>query len=146
MANSPVLLTDLKAGHCTSAVEVCLLRFWEEARYGKRQANGDDDWTNHYPPEYLNSLEFSGLPNHRLCLKVGAPMMLLRNLNQDKSLCSGTRMVVTLLGNRIVKAKIMAGTDIGEEVLIPRIQLIPTTPSIPSLSVDDNSRSDCATP
>lgn len=40
MANSPVLLTDLKAGHCTSAVEVRLLRFWEEARYGKRRANG----------------------------------------------------------------------------------------------------------
>ena len=72
--------------------------------------------------------------------------MLLCNLNQDKSLCNGTRMVVTLLGNRIVKAKIMTGTDIGEEVLIPRIQLIPTTSSIPSLSVDDNSRSDCATP
>ncbi|CAN6898933.1 unnamed protein product, partial [Brassica oleracea var. botrytis] len=29
-----------KAGHCTSAVEVRLLRFWEEARYGKRRANG----------------------------------------------------------------------------------------------------------
>ena len=73
-------------------------------------------------------------------------MMLLCNLNQDKSLCNGTRMVVTLLENRFVKAKIMTGTGIGEEVLIPRIQLIPTTPSIPSLSVDDNSRSDCATP
>lgn len=40
MANSPVLLTDLKAGHCTSAIEVRLLWFWEEARYGKRRANG----------------------------------------------------------------------------------------------------------
>ncbi|CAN6867765.1 unnamed protein product [Brassica oleracea var. botrytis] len=90
------------------------------------EATPDDDWTTHYPPEYLNSLEFSGLPNHRLCLKVGAPMMMLRNLNQDQGLCNGTRMVVTRLGNRVVKARIMTGTDVGEEVLIPRIQLSPT--------------------
>nr|VDD42957.1 unnamed protein product [Brassica oleracea] len=90
------------------------------------EATPDDDWTTHYPPAYLNSLEFSGLPNHRLCLKVGAPVMMLRNLNQDQGLCNGTRMVVTRLGNRVVKARIMTGTDVGEEVLIPRIQLSPT--------------------
>ncbi|CAN7011781.1 unnamed protein product [Brassica oleracea var. botrytis] len=90
------------------------------------EATPDDDWTTHYPPEYLNSLEFLGLPNHRLCLKVGAPVMMLRNLNQDQGLCNGTRMVVTRLGNRVVKARIMTGTDVGEEVLIPRIQLSPT--------------------
>ncbi|RIA04389.1 hypothetical protein BRARA_K01375, partial [Brassica rapa] len=77
------------------------------------EATPDDDWTTHYPSEYLNSLEFPGLPNHRLCLKVGAPVMMLRNLNQDQGLCNGTRMVVTRL-------------DVGEEVLIPRIQLSPT--------------------
>ncbi|XP_048626856.1 ATP-dependent DNA helicase PIF1-like [Brassica napus] len=90
------------------------------------EATPDDDWTTHYPPEYLNSLEFSGLPNHRLCLKVGAPVMMLRNLNQDQGLCNGTRMVVTRPGNRVVKARIMTGTDVREEVLIPRIRLSPT--------------------
>ncbi|XP_013594329.1 PREDICTED: uncharacterized protein LOC106302348 [Brassica oleracea var. oleracea] len=90
------------------------------------EATPEDDWTSHYPQEYLNSLEFPGLPNHRLCLKVGAPVMMLRNLNQDKGLCNGTRMMVSRLGNRIVAAEIMTGTDVGEEVLIPRIQLSPT--------------------
>ncbi|XP_013721365.1 uncharacterized protein LOC106425188 [Brassica napus] len=37
-----------------------------------------------YAVEYLNSLEFSGLPSHKLTLKVGAPIMLLRNINQKR--------------------------------------------------------------
>ncbi|KAL0662277.1 hypothetical protein Bca4012_099114 [Brassica carinata] len=39
-----------------------------------------------YSVEYLNSLEFSGLPLHKLTLKVGAPVMLLRNINQKKTI------------------------------------------------------------
>ncbi|XP_013639239.1 PREDICTED: uncharacterized protein LOC106344395 [Brassica oleracea var. oleracea] len=77
-----------------------------------------------YAIEYLNSLEFSGLPSHRLALKVGAPVMLLRNINQKKGLCNGTRMILTHVGNRILKAKIITGSHIGEEVLIPRIVLL----------------------
>ncbi|XP_013709420.1 uncharacterized protein LOC106413133 [Brassica napus] len=43
-----------------------------------------------YAVEYLNSLEFLGLPSYKLTLKVGAPVMLLRNINQKKGLCNGT--------------------------------------------------------
>ncbi|KAF8109299.1 LOW QUALITY PROTEIN: hypothetical protein N665_0098s0027 [Sinapis alba] len=86
----------------------------------------DDDWTSHYPQEYLNSLEFPGIPNHRLCLKVGYPVMMMHNFNQDQGLCNGTRMMVTRLGNIIVEAEIMTGTYVREHVLIPRIQLSPT--------------------
>ncbi|XXG63826.1 hypothetical protein AAC387_Pa05g1926 [Persea americana] len=34
-----------------------------------------------YTTEFLNTLNVSGLPNHRLDLKIGTPIMLLRNLN-----------------------------------------------------------------
>ncbi|XP_013613503.1 uncharacterized protein LOC125586053 [Brassica napus] len=74
------------------------------------EATLDDDWTSHYPQKYLNSLEFPGLPNHILCLKVG-PVMILRNLNQTYGLCNGTRVIVTRLGNRIVEAEIMTRKD-----------------------------------
>lgn len=89
------------------------------------EATPDDDWTSHYPQEYLNSLEFHGLPNHRLWLKVRSPAMMLLNLNQTYELCNGTRMIVTRLGNMIVEAEIMTGKDACEQILIPRIQLSP---------------------
>ncbi len=34
-----------------------------------------------YPVEFLNTLQFSGIANHELELKVGVPILLLRNLN-----------------------------------------------------------------
>ncbi|GKE11628.1 ATP-dependent DNA helicase PIF1-like protein, partial [Tanacetum coccineum] len=37
-----------------------------------------------FSPEFINGLKFSGVPNHRLALKVGVPVMLLRNIDQPK--------------------------------------------------------------
>ncbi|KAD4585061.1 hypothetical protein E3N88_22662 [Mikania micrantha] len=34
-----------------------------------------------YSPDVLNGLKISGLPNHKLVLKVGVPVMLLRNID-----------------------------------------------------------------
>jgi ATP-dependent DNA helicase PIF1 len=49
--------------------------------------------------------------------------MLLRNLNQNKGLCNGTRLLVTELGQRILHCVALTGSNVGEEVLIPRIAL-----------------------
>ncbi|KAJ8895238.1 hypothetical protein PR048_000563 [Dryococelus australis] len=62
------------------------------------------------PPEFLNSLDLPGLPPHNLQLKVGSVIIMLRNINQPR-LCNGTRL---------------AGKYKGEDVLIPRIPMIPT--------------------
>jgi hypothetical protein len=35
-----------------------------------------------YPVDFINTLRFSGIANHELQLKVGVPILLLRNLNQ----------------------------------------------------------------
>ncbi len=36
-----------------------------------------------YSVEFLNTLQFSSIANHELELKVGVPILLLRNLNQS---------------------------------------------------------------
>jgi ATP-dependent DNA helicase PIF1 len=59
---------------------------------------------NLYSPDYLNGLKLSGLPNHRLVLKVGVPVMLLRNIDQKSGLCNGTRLKIISLGNRVIEA------------------------------------------
>ena len=40
----------------------------------------EDDLQNAYPTEFLNSITLSGMPPHAMTLKVGAPIILLRNL------------------------------------------------------------------
>ncbi|XP_076958868.1 uncharacterized protein LOC143634748 [Bidens hawaiensis] len=84
-----------------------------------------------YSPEILNGLKLSGLPNHKLVLKVGFPVMLLRNLDQKGGLCNGTRLQVMSLGNRVIKAKIISGTNIGEPVYIRSTSLTSTDKKIP---------------
>lgn len=76
-----------------------------------------------YPVEFLNSINGNNFPHHRIVLKKGVPVMLLRNLDQAAGLCNGTRLVVTQLGNTLLEAKIMTGTHVGKVVLIPRICL-----------------------
>ncbi|XP_073110900.1 uncharacterized protein [Elaeis guineensis] len=46
-----------------------------------------DSMDNLYTIEYLNSIRMSGLSNHTLKLKVGAPVMLLRNIDKSLELC-----------------------------------------------------------
>ena len=78
-----------------------------------------------YPIELLNSLKFPGIPNHKLRLKVGLPIMLLRNLNQSARLCNGTRLLVTQLSKWVLEAQIISGSHVGDKVFIPRIVLSP---------------------
>jgi hypothetical protein len=76
-----------------------------------------------YPTEYLNSLNANNFPTHKLRLKIGVPIMLLRNLNQSLGLCNGTRLIITKLGKNVIEAVIITGTHIGDTVSIPRINL-----------------------
>ncbi|GJV82619.1 DNA helicase, partial [Tanacetum coccineum] len=56
-----------------------------------------------YPMEYLNTITFPGFPPHELQLKVGSPIMMLRNVNLSGGLCNGTRMIVTALMSRLIE-------------------------------------------
>ncbi|OWY91676.1 LOW QUALITY PROTEIN: Helitron helicase [Phytophthora megakarya] len=76
---------------------------------------------NMFKQEFLNSLNFSGIPPHRIVLKVGTPIIMIRNLNSDAGLCNGTRLRVVSLRGRSIEATIMSGPFKGKTVFIPRI-------------------------
>ena len=57
---------------------------------------------NLYPTELLNTLEPQGLPSHKLVLRPGVTVRLMRNLNPKDGLCNGTRMVFKgVLNNKV---------------------------------------------
>jgi ATP-dependent DNA helicase PIF1 len=50
----------------------------------------------------------------------------MRNIDQAKGLCNGTRLIVTHMGQHVLGAKIMSGKDRGEFMFIPRIEMSPS--------------------
>ncbi|ONM22141.1 hypothetical protein ZEAMMB73_Zm00001d005805 [Zea mays] len=66
-----------------------------------------DDPHNYYPPEFLNTLTPNGLPPHVLKLKIGCPIILLRNIDPANGLCNGTRLVVRGFQRNSIDAEIV---------------------------------------
>ncbi|KAG3095780.1 hypothetical protein PI125_g16174 [Phytophthora idaei] len=91
--------------------------------------DGDDELERQerndlYPPVFLDTISLSGMPPHKLRLKIGTPVMLIRNINTKEGFCNGTRLWVVSLRRNYMQAVIMGGAFAGKKVLIPRIALI----------------------
>ncbi|CAN0926292.1 ATP-dependent DNA helicase PIF1 [Linum grandiflorum] len=84
-----------------------------------------------YPTEFLNGLSFNGMPEHKLNFKTYIIVMLLRNLNPAAGLCNGTRILITHLGNNVIRGLIVGGSFDGSVAIIPRIVLDYTDPNWP---------------
>jgi len=97
--------------------------------------NGNDcgPFSDIEPLELLHSLKISGLPNHCLDLKVGASIILLRNLNQSIRLCNGTGLVVSKLSGRVIETKVISSSKVRDTILIPKIDLTPS--NLPDLQL-----------
>jgi ATP-dependent DNA helicase PIF1 len=85
-----------------------------------------DDPKNYYPSEFLNTLTPNGLPPHVLKLKVGCPIMLLRNIDPGNRLCNGTRLVVRGFQKNSIDAEFVLGQHAGMWIFLPRIPLCPS--------------------
>jgi ATP-dependent DNA helicase PIF1 len=68
-------------------------------------------------------LDLPGKPPHNLQLKVGYLVILLRSLNPQR-LFNGTRLVIKILMKNVII--ILNGKFRGENILLPRIPIIPT--------------------
>ena len=82
-----------------------------------------------YSIEFINSLTLSGMPEHRLCLKVGSIIVLLRNLDIQSDVCNRTRLTVKLLYENIVVAETISVNK--KTILIPQIQLVSSDVNLP---------------
>jgi len=63
------------------------------------------------------------MPYHRLSLKIGATVILLRNLSPLNCLCNGTRLQITHLGRNLIGGIILTGNCRGEMAYLPRIEI-----------------------
>jgi len=77
------------------------------------------------PVEFLRAIDASNLPPGELDLKLGCPIILLRNLAPTRGLCNGSRMIVTQMRDRVLEVRLIGGDHDGETTLIPRILMAP---------------------
>jgi ATP-dependent DNA helicase PIF1 len=77
-----------------------------------------------YSPEVLNAINTESLPPYCLKLKIGCPIMLLRNLDLKRGLPNGTRLIVKRITDHITEAIIATGPNSGETVYIPCMKII----------------------
>jgi hypothetical protein len=74
-----------------------------------------------YTPEHMAKLQPGNLPPRDLFLKLGALVILLKNLSIAKGLCNGTRMIVTAMREHVVICKVITGASKGESIFVNRM-------------------------
>lgn len=63
------------------------------------------------PVELLNAVDNSILPSHALNLRIGSPIMVVRNIDPAADVCNGTRLIVNSLGTNFIEAIIATATE-----------------------------------
>ena len=65
------------------------------------------------PTETMNAFKPALQPPHHLELKVDCVIMLLRNLEPNKSFCNGTRLQVKHIGSKMLNCQVLGGEHDG---------------------------------
>ncbi|GJU61122.1 ATP-dependent DNA helicase PIF1-like protein [Tanacetum coccineum] len=108
----------------------------DEKTYNSSDTVGVADVDNNfnetmYTEEFLNNLNMAGIPHHSIKLKIGTPVMCMRNIDQRAGLCNGTRLQVLRMGTNVIEAKIISGGSVGTICAIPRMVISPSDTKLP---------------
>jgi hypothetical protein len=87
---------------------------------GRLGGNGDDQ-VMAIGTEFFNTITSTSMPPHRMALKVGVPVILLKNLDATLGLCNGTRLIIWCLAQKLIIAQINSGAHEGNIVNILHI-------------------------
>ena len=104
--------------------DICIEKFPGDLKtYLSADSILEEDHKEAVPVEYLNVMNPSGISDHQLSLKIGAPVMLLRNLQAgpNVSLRNGTRMVVIQMMERALEVEVAVGLNRGLRLFLPRV-------------------------
>ena len=91
--------------------------------YSSNEMRNNEGYKHEWTQEYLAGVSDAGLPPHEICLKVGAPIIAMRNIT--KGVVNGTRMIVTLVDpgerEKFIRAKLLSESGTRQrEVLITK--------------------------
>ena len=89
-----------------------------------RVISDEEDDAINFPVEQLNKEQPSGMPPHKITLKVGVVIMLLRNLSPENGLSNGTRLIVEKLYEHSIVGKIISESHRGELAIIARMDMV----------------------
>ena len=101
----------------------------EEKLY--KSCDTTDDFCQEFQSEFLNTINMPGMPAHKLTLKKGMPVMLLRNLDAKNGHCNGVKYVVVNMLDHVIEVMAISGSHPGAKLFIPRITLISTSGTLP---------------
>lgn len=92
---------------------------------------GEEFDETEYTTEFLSTITLSGMPLAKLDLKVGCPIIILRNMDAANGVCNGTRAVLTHASTRVLQVVLLGGDFAGRTAFIPRIDLTPSDSPLP---------------
>ena len=93
------------------------------------QVENENENQLRYPVEMLNTLTAgSALPDHKLLLKRGYPVMLLRNIDTENGHCNGARYIIENMTNNVLFLRLAIGSKKGARLTLPRMPCGPGDP------------------
>ncbi|CAH1115856.1 unnamed protein product [Psylliodes chrysocephalus] len=101
--------TNAAVAHVNNIILDKLVNIEERTYYSIDEYNQEeDDDEFHVTMDLLNSIEAASLPPHELKLKIGAIVMILRNVDVEDGICNGSRVRVIGLGEHIIECELLS--------------------------------------